>query len=457
MSAPKDPLGQRVPSVGESPPGARSRELAVRLRAVESRNVTHLGDRFPVFWDEARGANVVDVDGNVYLDLTGAFGVALAGHGHPAIIRAIDEQAGRLVHGMGDVHPTDVRVRLLERLVSLGPWEEGRAVLASSGSEAVEIGLKTGILATGRPGILAFQGGYHGLTLGSLAATHRRDFRDPFERRLFPEVAFAPFPRAGIEGELERSLEEVDRVLANGVGPRDGTPVGTVIVEPIQGRAGIVVPPAGFLRGLMERARASGAVVIFDEVFSGMGRTGRTFAFQHEDAAPDILIVGKALGGGMPLSACMGSAEVMSVWPESTGEALHTSTFLGHPLSCAAGLAFLDLLENEDLAGSSARLGAVVVSRLRDGLAGVAQVSEVRGRGLAIGVEFRDPTTGIPIPAAGAAVAEEALARGVFVLPAGPEGDVVELAPPAVIPEPLMQDGLDRLVAAIEAVFPSDG
>ncbi len=460
MSTAKDPPLRRVRSVGESPPGPRSRELAARLRAVESRNVTHLGDRFPVFWREARGVDVVDADGNVYLDFTGAFGVALAGHGHPAITKAITAQAARLVHGMGDVHPTEVRVRLLERLVALGPWEGGKAVLASSGSEAVEIGLKTGILASGRPGILAFQGGYHGLTLGSLAATHRRDFREPFEPRLFEDVEFAPFPREGRREELERSLAAVERILESGVGEGGGdgggggVPVGTVIVEPIQGRAGIRIPPPGFLGGLVERARRFGAVVIFDEIFTGMGRTGRTFAFEHEGVEPDILILGKALGGGMPLSACLGSPEVMAAWPESRGEALHTSTFLGHPLSCAAGLAFLDLLEGDRLADSSARLGELALSGLRDGLAGVDEVYEVRGRGLAIGVEFRDSRTGEPIPGAGVLVAEEALAQGVLVLPAGPEGEVMELAPPAIMSEAMMRDGLDRLVAAIEAVFP---
>jgi 4-aminobutyrate aminotransferase-like enzyme len=434
---------------------------------VESRNVTHLGERFPVFWREARGVEVVDADGNVYLDFTGAFGVALAGHGHPAITRAITDQAGRLVHGMGDVHPTEIRVRLLERLVALGPWRGGRAVLASSGSEAVEIGLKTAILASGRPGILAFRGAYHGLTLGSLATTHRRDFREPFESRLFRDVEFAPFPREGSPGELERSLAAVERILEGGLGEGGGdgggggdgvgrggrVPVGTVIVEPVQGRAGIRIPPPGFLSGLVERARHAGAVVVFDEIFTGMGRTGRTFAFQHEGAEPDILILGKALGGGMPLSACLGSPEIMEAWPESRGEALHTSTFLGHPLSCAAALAFLDVLEDEDLADSSARLGELALSWLRDGVAGVDQVSEVRGRGLAIGVDFRDPETGRPIAGAGARVAEEALARGVLVLPAGPEGEVVELAPPAIMSEAGMRDGLNRLGAAIEAVF----
>ena len=166
------------------PPGPRSRALAERLRLVESRNVTYLSDDFPVFWEEARGANVRDVDGNVYVDFTGAFGVSFAGHGHARIQRALAEQSEQLVHGMGDVHPPAPKVELLERLSALAPWEETRTVLGSSGSEAMEAALKTAELSTGCSGIIAFEGAYHGLTLGSLAVTARPDFRDPFRARL---------------------------------------------------------------------------------------------------------------------------------------------------------------------------------------------------------------------------------------------------------------------------------
>ena len=324
-------------------------------------------------------------------------------------------------------------------------------MLASSGSEAVEIALKTGALASGRPGILAFQGGYHGLTLGALSTTHRRDFRTPFEPRLFADVTFAPFPREGLEGELQKALDAVQRALEAGGEASGGAPPGTVILEPIQGRAGILVPPPGFLAGVVERARAAGAVVVFDEIFTGLGRTGEVFACDHEGVTPDLLVLGKALGGGMPLSACLGSSDVMEAWPSSRGEAIHTSTFLGHPLSCASALAFLDILERDALHLESARMGREIVAHLRGALSGVPAVREVRGRGLAIGVEIQVPNSGEPAPGAGARIAEEALARGVIVLPAGEVGEVVELAPPATLTPSQMQDGLDRLVSAIEA------
>ena len=357
-------FGSLLPSVVTRPPGPRSRALGDRLREVESRNVTFLSENLPVFWEAAAGSNVRDVDGNIYLDFTGAFGVALAGHAHPRIRAALEEQSARLIHGMGDVHPPELKLELLERLTGLSPWGETRGVLASSGSEAVEIALKTAELYTGRSGVLAFEGGYHGLTLGSLAVTGRADFRSPFRGRLHDKVAFAPFPSQGDSeglgvaegtGVADVTLEEVERILA-GNGPFDD-PIGSVVIEPIQGRAGGRVPPPGFLSRLAELTRAAGALLVFDEIFTGFGRTGTLFALDHEDVVPDLLCVGKALGGGLPLSACLGSHGVMDAWPESTGEALHTSTFLGHPLSCATALAFLAVLEEEALVSRAAALG----------------------------------------------------------------------------------------------------
>ena len=445
------PFGRQLPRLATTPPGPLSRSMALRLAEVESRNVTFQSPEFPVFWDAARGANVRDVDGNVFLDLTSAFGVAAAGHAHPEIARAIADQADRLVHGMGDVHPPALKVELMERLLALTPWPEGRGVLATSGSEAVEIALKTALLASGKPGILAFDGGYHGLTLGALGATHRADFRQPFQERLYQGVAWAPFPLPGREGAGAgpRALEEVRRLLAGGT--EGGAPIGAVLVEPIQGRAGVRVPPPGFLSGLAEATRQAGAVLIFDEIFTGFGRTGSLFAFQHEGVIPDLLCVGKALGGGMPLSACLGSREVMDAWPHSRGEALHTSTFLGHPLACAAALAFLDVMEDEGLVDLASRRGSRLLERLRKALAGSPRVVEVRGRGFLVGIELEQREDGDPAP--GASLAVEALRRGVLVLPAGERGEVVELSPPLM----LTDDQMEMAIALLTELLGSEG
>jgi len=377
-------------------PGPAAAELGRRLRAVESRNVTWLGESFPTFWEEARGANVRDADGNVYVDLTGAFGVALTGHRDPAIVEAVRDQAGRLLHGMGDVHPPALKVEYLERLCRALPWTDPRVVLSSTGSEAVEAALKTAVLATGRSGVLSFEGGYHGLTLGALASTARAYFREPFRERLYGGAAVVPFPdRPGAgRGGADRSLEEARRVLDGGA--PNGDPVGAVLVEPIQGRAGVRVPPPGFLAALAGITREHGALLVVDEVFTGAGRTGGFLASTGEGVEPDLVCLGKALGGGLPLSACAGPASLMEAWPASPGEALHTSTFLGHPLACAAGTAVLDRLGDD-----------------------------------------------------GVRVAHRALAEGVLVLPAGDHGHVVQLTPPVTLTDEQLRAGVEVVAAAV--------
>lgn len=417
-------FGDVPPELRSAPPGPVSRALAERLRRSESRNVTWLSDDFPVFWTEARGADVRDADGNRYLDLTAAFGVALAGHGHPHLVRAVREQAGRLTHAMGDVHPPAIKVELLERLAMLTPWAETRGVLASTGSEAVEIALKTALLATGRPGILAFEGGYHGLTLGALAATARSAFREPFRARLYGGVARAPFPAAsGDEEATARALETVASLLRGGA--PGGHPIGALVLEPVQGRAGVRIPPDGFLGAVAELARDHGALVVADEVFTGVGRCGAPLASSRLGVTPDLVCLGKALGGGMPLSVCLGRREVMDAWPPSDGEAIHTSTFLGHPVACASALAMLDLMD-DGLAEAAEGVGTALLRSLETGLGGAPGVREVRGLGALLGVELGGEGTAVR-------VARRCLARGLIVLPAGESGEVVELAPSAFL------------------------
>ena len=310
--------------------------------------------------------------------------------------------------------------------------------------------LKTAELSTGRPGIIAFEGAYHGLTLGSLAVTARPDFRDPFRARIHQGVSFAPYPQS--EEEAERALAEVQRLLSEGVqvgGRRPRQAVGTVVVEPVQGRAGVRIPPPGFLARLAELTRAGGSLLIFDEIFTGLGRTGVVFEHEREGVLPDLVCIGKALGGGLPLSACLGSREIMDAWPESGGEALHTSTFLGHPLSCATALAFLDVLEEENLAARALDLGDRIVGRLNEALSTQTGVRQVRGSGLLIGIELCSEDGG-PAAGGGARVAEAALSQGLLVLPAGGQGEVVEISPPAVSSDAQVDFGITCLVETIK-------
>lgn len=425
--------GDELPALRTAVPGPRSVALAERLARVESRNITALVPAAPIFWCEARGAAVRDTDDNTYIDLTAGFGVATAGHANPAVARAIADQAAILAHGLGDVQPPDIKVTLLERLARLAPGPLGTTILASAGAEAVEAALKTALLRTGRPGILAFEGAYHGLTYGALATTSRTDFRTPFEAQLFAGVRFAPFPRAA--AELDACLEAVRGILS--AAERSSSPIGAILVEPILGRGGLVVPPPGFLEGLRALADGAATLLIFDEIYTGCGRTGRWFACEHDGVIPDVLVLGKGLTGSLPLSAAIGTADAMSGWPPSTGEAIHTSTFLGNPIACAAALAQLEAIERLGLLERATALGEGIAERVQ-GWCSVPGVVGRRGRGLLQGVVLADASR------AGRVVAA-ALRAGVLLLAEG-AGEVLAITPPAVI-----TDGqLDHALAVLE-------
>lgn len=422
-------MSDLLPKIVADVPGPRSRALAADLRRVESPNITYLAPDFPVFWDKGHGCLVTDVDGNRFLDVTSAFGVASIGHSHPRVVAAIEAQVKKLTHGMGDVHPSAVKVRFCERIASLVPILEAQLILGQNGGDAVEAALKTAVLATGRPGVLAFENGYHGLTYGALDVTARADFRAPFQSQLGGFTQHLPYgcSLARIESHLKAHHP------------------GAVLAEPIQGRGGIVVPPPGWLSGLRDLCTATDTLLIFDEIFTGWGRTGKWFACQHESVIPDILCVGKAMGGGLPISACVASKSLMAAWGESTGEALHTSTFLGNPLACAAGLAALSVLEEEHLPERACEIGQVFMEGLRGLQAAFPDfIVDVRGRGLMLGIEMASPGLALPLVPA-------ALRQGLILLPAG-DGRVIEFVPPLVIAETQITWCLSVMSALLEGL-----
>ncbi|MEZ4241456.1 MAG: aspartate aminotransferase family protein [Myxococcota bacterium] len=400
--------GQDLPAIGTPLPGPRSRALVDTLAQHEcpaitarrARRAATLGaaDDDPVVWDEALGANVRDVDGNVFVDLTSGFGVALLGHRDPEVVAAASAQAQRLVHAMGDAWPDATRVALLERLAAFGGDGLSVALLGLSGSDAVDAAVKTAVLATGRTGVLAFGGAYHGLSLGVLGLQgYEPAFTEPFRPITHPDVQRLPY---GAPLDPARALLETGRI-------------GLVLVEPVLGRGGIRVPPDGWLAELGALARRAGALVCHDEIQTGLGRTGVPFAGPAAGAVPDLRCVGKALGGGFPLSACCGTPEVMAAWAPSTGQAIHTQTFLGHPIGCAAALAVLRRTDADTLAAVRARGGA-----LRDALVGAGFA--VRGAGL-----MRAVTVG---RGRALSVSRQLVQRGFLVLPA--DGDSLSLTPP---------------------------
>jgi 4-aminobutyrate aminotransferase-like enzyme len=359
----------------------------------------------PIVWAAAEGAKVTDADGRVYLDLSSGFGVAAVGHRNPRVVEAVREQAGRLLHGLGDLHPTDVRVRLAERLAGIAPFGLTRMLFALTGSGAVELALKTAHLATGRRGLVCFENGYHGTGMGALAVCGWPEFREPFSAWL-PPARVAPW----------------------GTVPDLGGDVACVVVEPMQGRGGIVPPPEGFHAGLRAACDDAGVLLVVDEVFTGLGRTGDVWMCEREGVRPDLLVCGKALGGGLPLAACMGSPALFDAAWGGRGEvAIDTHTHLGSPLSCAAALAVLDEIEGRRLAHRAASLEPVVRAAL----------PAVRGRGLALG-----------LPCDAVAACSALLERGVIAVPAGRSADVLEISPPLTIGE----DELRRAVSLVAEV-----
>jgi 4-aminobutyrate aminotransferase-like enzyme len=413
-----------LPKIFTKVPGEKSLALGRRLGEVECRNTTFLAEDWPIFLERAEGVNVWDVDGNRFLDMTSGFGVAGLGYGFTA--EALRRQSDVLLHAMGDVHPARVKVELCEVLsqITFEKWEgkKGKCLFGNSGFEAVEAALKTAVLKTGRAGILSFEGGYHGLGYGALLGQGIGWFREPFEGQIAKVTERLRFPRE--EEGLDDFREHLGKV--------DGSKIGAVLVEPIQGRGGIVVPPEGFLITLRDWCDEVGAVLILDEIYTGFWRTGKMFACEWENkvrvdsrgpvVVPDIICLGKALSGGFPISVCVGRAEVMDAWPESGGEALHTSTFLGNPMGCAMALEAIRRYqepETESLVREASEKLEIGLRKLES----LGVVKEVRGRGLMMGVEMDSGERVLDLT--------KALLRvGVIVLPDGPKGEVLALTPP---------------------------
>lgn len=423
-------MNDDLESIAGNVPGARTFDLHAPLRRYESRNVTYVGEDFPVFWESANGATVTDVDGNRYIDLTSAFGVANVGHANERVVRAIHDQATRLMHGMGDVHPSEVRTQLLERLTSILPAGLTKTFLATTGSEAVEAAMKTAVLASGKPRFVSYAGAYHGLSLGALILSGIPKFREPFAPLVADDAIQLRYPRAGIDSVTTELAQ-----LQEAIGARDD--IAAIVIEPIQGRGGCILPPDGYLAGVRDFCDEHKILLIFDEIYTGFGRTGRWFASQHEGVIPDIICIGKAMGSGFPISAAVARESIMDAWPLSNGEALHTSTYLGNPMGCAAAIATIEEMERGGLPDRARDLGTALGVRLQK-LVSKNSVVDVRGRGLMWGIqvlsaEYADRTV------------RAALARGVILLQAGPQGDVLSITPPLIISERQLNRAIDIL------------
>lgn len=428
--------GDLPPRIVAPPPGPSSRSWLVRHAHVAAPMGPMLppGPPSSIVYATGRGSNVTDVDGNRYVDLAGGFGALLLGHLHPSVQRVLGLQAERLLQALGDLYPADAKIALLERLTRLHPEAGAKGILAQSGSDAVSAALKTAKLATGRSGVVAFTAAYHGLGYGPLAACGLREsYRTPFADELNPHVSFAPYP-ANLEQAAE-SLEKCRALLVQGA-------VGAVLVEPVLGRGGVLAPPAGFLRELAGLTRESGALLVADEIWTGLGRAGEWLSSVADGVTADIICLGKGLGGGLPLSAAIGKAEVMQSWRREA-EVVHTATFAGAPLACSTAIATLDVLSKEKLPQRAARLGARYLDELCAALSGSAQVRDVRGRGLMLGLDLGER------PGAASKLTRGLLQAGYITSTGGGQREVLVLTPALNIDEGVLFGSISVIVEQI--------
>jgi len=425
-----------------------TRQTIQMLRDYESRNVlfTELDGSWPIVWERAQGVHVWDVEGKKYLDLTAAFGVAAAGHANSNVVKAGQKQMAKLLHAMGDVHPHALKAQLARELsrLTFERWTKrktGKVIFSNSGFEAVESALKTAVLATGKRGIIAFEGAYHGLGYGALNATHREHFRSPFREQLREFGNFVKFPTKHEQlAKIEQNIRQIFR----------REKIGAILVEPVQARGGINIPPPEFLPQLRKLCDEHGALLILDEIYTGFGRTGKWFACEHSGVIPDLICLGKALTGGFPLSACVGRSDLMdAAWPVSTGEAIHTSTFLGHPVGCAMALAQISEIRRLKLCERSAALGNFLLSELASIQNSKFKIqNSVRGLGLMAGVELNLPN-GEPALEASLSAIKTLLHRSFIFLPEGEHANVISFTPPLTISKSQLAKAVDALAEVL--------
>ncbi|TQF73621.1 4-aminobutyrate--2-oxoglutarate transaminase [Rhodococcus spelaei] len=427
-------------------PGPRSQALTARRKAAVAAGV---GSSVPVYAADADGGVVVDVDGNSLVDLGAGIAVTSVGASNPAVAQAVAEQAAHFTHTCFMVTPYESYVRVAEELAALTPGDhEKRSVLFNSGAEAVENAVKVARLATGRDAVVAFDHAYHGRTNLTMALTAKsmpyKAHFGPFAPEIYRMPMSYPFrDEAGLTGEqaARRVISQIEKQLG-------ADSVAAIIIEPIQGEGGFIVPARGFLPTLVGWAREHGVVFIADEVQTGFARTGAWFASEDEGIVPDIVTMAKGIAGGMPLAAITGRAELLdAVHPGGLG-----GTYGGNPVACAAALAAIDTMREFDLPARARHIGDVALGRLRALAADLDVIGDVRGRGAMLAMEFVKAGGTEPDPDITKAIAARALEQGVILLTCGTYGNVIRLLPPLVIGDELLGDALDVVEATIRTL-----
>ncbi len=430
-------------------PGPKSRELLARRQEFVARGVS---SSMNVFAAKADGAIIEDVDGNRYIDFAGGIGAMNIGHARPEVTKAIAEQAARFTHTCFSVMMYEPYVALAERIVKLAPGDFAKkALFLNSGAEAVENAVKIARYATGRPAIITFDNGYHGRTLMTMTMTAKVK---PYKYRFGPyatEVYRAPFPypyRMNMTPQDASAycIQELERMFVGEVAPDQ---VAAIVVEPVQGEGGFMVAPPGFLRALKAICEKHGILFVADEIQSGFCRTGQMFAVEHDQVAPELMIIAKSMGAGMPISGVVGRADIMDAPPPGT----LGGTYSGNPVACAAALAVLDLYEKEDLAARSRDVGQAVIKRFVKLQEKYSLVGDVRGLGGMVAMELvKDRGTKEPDSQAASDILAAAHNRGLVLIKAGMYDNVLRVLVPLCVTDEQLQQGLDIFEDAFASV-----
>ena len=433
-------------------PGEKSRELMARRQKYVPRGVS---STMSVFAAKAEGAIIEDVDGNRYIDFAGGIGTMNIGHSRPEVVQAIAEQAAKFTHTCFAVMMYEPYIALAERIVKVTPGEfPKKAAFFNSGAEAVENAVKIARYATGKPAIITFENAFHGRTLMTMTMTAKLSYKHHFGP-FAPEVYRAPFPypyRMNMTPQQASDfcIAEIERMIVNEIGSDQ---VAAVVIEPLQGEGGFLPAPAGFLRALKTLCEKYGILFIADEIQSGFYRTGRMFAVEHDGVEPDLVIVAKSMGAGMPISGVVGRAEIMDApVPGTLG-----GTYSGNPVACAAALAVLDLFEKDDYAARSREIGQKIMERFTKLQERFPTIGDVRGQGGMTAIELvRDPATKEPDSHAASEVLAAAHRRGLVLIKAGMYDNVVRILVPLSVTDEQLEQGLNIFEEAVSSVLEAE-
>src|SRR5438874_133432 len=424
-------------------PGPRSKEILDRKDRVIA---DPLSIYLPVVIERGEGATLTDVDGNTFLDFTGGVGCLNVGHAHPRVVDAVQEQAAKFLHTDFTIVPYETYVTLAERLVETAPISgPAKAAFFNAGTEAVENAVKFARAYTKRPAVIGFEGGFHGRTLLSLTLTSKTQ---PYKAGLgpfAPEVYRLPFAQDYRGPSAAEALAALERAFVTTVAAEN---VAAIVIEPVQGEGGFVVAPPEFLEGLRRICDDNGIVLVVDEVQTGYGRTGKMFAIEHYGIEPDLITVAKAIAGGLPLSAVVGKAEIM----DAPGDSAIGGTYIGNPVALAAGLAVLDVFEEEDINARAAAIGETIQARMLAWQERWDAIGDVRGLGAMLAIELvEDRETKAPAADVASAVVEAAAERGLLLLKCGIYSNCIRVLTPLVISDSELDEALAAWEQALDA------